>query len=69
MNLDNEFPLAGGHDLDGVDMRIDDSPLPFAIAAHLVVPVDVPTFPSICLNDAGCMATRTLSVSRLLKRA
>src|SRR5215813_9757428 len=34
-------------------MRIDDRPLAFPIAAHLIAPVDVATFHSICPNDLG----------------
>src|SRR5689334_5330956 len=46
MNFDNDFPLAIGRDLDGLDMRIEDRPLTFPIAAHLVASVDVATLPS-----------------------
>ena len=51
MNFDNEFPLAVGRDLDGLDMWINDCPLTFPIAAHLIAPVYVATFHSICPND------------------
>jgi hypothetical protein len=53
MNFDNQFPLAVWRDLDGLDMRIDDRPLTFPIAAHLIAPVDVATFHSICPNHIG----------------
>ncbi len=49
--LDNDFPLAIGRDLDGLDMRIEDRPLTFPIAAHVVASVDVATFHSFCPND------------------
>jgi hypothetical protein len=53
MNFDNDFSFAVGRDLDRLDMRIDDRPLTFPIAAHLITPVDVATFHSICPNDIG----------------
>jgi hypothetical protein len=51
MNFDNDFPLAIGRDLDGLDMRIEDRPLTFPVAAHSVASADVATFHSICPND------------------
>jgi len=53
MNFDNDFLLAIGRDVDGLDMRIEDRSLTFPIAAHLVASVDVATFHSICPNDVG----------------
>jgi hypothetical protein len=53
MNFDNNLPLAVGRDLEGLDIRIDDLPLTFPIAAHPITSVHVATFHSICPNDIG----------------
>ena len=53
MNFDNDFPLAIGRDLDGLNIGIDHRPLTLPIAAHLIASVDVATFHSICPNDVG----------------
>src|SRR5437764_8692035 len=53
MNFDCDFPFAVGRDFDRLDMRIDDCPLTFPITAHLITPVHVATFHSICPNDIG----------------
>src|SRR5690348_18059682 len=53
MNVNNDFSLAVGREIDGLDSRIDDRPLTFPIAAHLITSVHVATFHSICPNDIG----------------
>jgi hypothetical protein len=53
MNFDSDFSLAVGRDLDGLDMRIDDRPLTFPIAADLITSVNVAAFHSVCPNVTG----------------
>ena len=64
MNFDNDFPLAIGQDLDGLDMRIEHRPLTFPIAAHLVASVDVgglAQFHQSVLELRGATATERFS--------
>ncbi len=53
MNFNYHFPLAVWQDFEGLDIGIDDGPLAFPIAAHLIPSVDVAPFHSICPNAFG----------------
>ena len=53
MNFDCDFSLVVGRDLEWLDLRIDDRPLTFPLAAYLITSVGVATFHSLCPNDIG----------------
>src|SRR4051812_39555047 len=53
MHFDCDVALAVRRDLERLKMRIDDRPLTFPIAAHLITSVHVATLHSVFPNDIG----------------